>query len=75
MSSIASAHLIDKERVQELKNMAGTEPEVKKSLLGKVKETKDSHWEWFQKNTAEVATRTAFETSFLCTRGSISFLS
>jgi len=56
MSAIASAHLIEKEKVQELKKMAGIEPEVKKSLFGKVKENIDPYWEWFQKNTSEVST-------------------
>lgn len=56
MSAIASVHLIDNEKIRDLKKMAGTDVEVKKSLFGKVKETIDPYWEWFRKNTSEVAT-------------------
>jgi hypothetical protein len=55
MSAIASVYMIDKGKVEELKKMAGVVPEIRKSLFGKVKETVDPFWEWFQKNTVETA--------------------
>jgi len=47
--------LIDREKVHDLKEMAGTAPQRKKSMRGGFREGADPFWEWFRSNTVEIA--------------------